>query len=127
MHWTLSACVAAACLAASAETGSGSPLGLWLTKDGAKIRVSPCGRTAPLRNSDFSASVISPIYSALEPSSSGRIFSFEIFAVHLVDFCGDSKRHPGFASNRNRSIDALLGRNTAEKGEIARPAGNGCQ
>lgn len=43
MHWMLSACVGAACLAASAETGSASPIGLWLTKDGAKIRVSPCG------------------------------------------------------------------------------------
>jgi uncharacterized protein (DUF2147 family) len=44
MHWMLSACVAIACLVASGETGSASPIGLWLTKDGAKIRVSPCGR-----------------------------------------------------------------------------------
>jgi uncharacterized protein (DUF2147 family) len=44
MHWMLSAGLAAACLVASSETGSASPLGLWLTRDGAKIRVSPCGR-----------------------------------------------------------------------------------
>jgi uncharacterized protein (DUF2147 family) len=44
MHWILSAGLAAACLAASGGTGSASPVGLWLTKDGAKIRVSPCGR-----------------------------------------------------------------------------------
>ena len=40
----LSACLAAACLAASGETGSASPVGLWLTQDGTKIRVTPCGR-----------------------------------------------------------------------------------
>jgi uncharacterized protein (DUF2147 family) len=43
MHWMLSAGLAAACLAASTETGSASPVGLWLAKDGTKIRVSPCG------------------------------------------------------------------------------------
>jgi uncharacterized protein (DUF2147 family) len=40
----LSAGLAAACLAASGETGSASPVGVWLAKDGTKIRVSPCGR-----------------------------------------------------------------------------------
>jgi uncharacterized protein (DUF2147 family) len=40
----LSAGLAMACLAASGEIGSASPVGLWLAKDGAKIRVSPCGR-----------------------------------------------------------------------------------
>jgi uncharacterized protein (DUF2147 family) len=40
----LSVGLAAACLAASGETGSASPVGLWLAKDGTKIRVSPCGR-----------------------------------------------------------------------------------
>jgi uncharacterized protein (DUF2147 family) len=44
MHWMLSAGLAAACLAVSGETGSASPVGLWLAKDGTKIRVSPCGR-----------------------------------------------------------------------------------
>jgi uncharacterized protein (DUF2147 family) len=44
MHWMLSAGLAAACLVASGETGSASPVGLWLAKDGTKIRVSPCGR-----------------------------------------------------------------------------------
>jgi uncharacterized protein (DUF2147 family) len=44
MHWMLSAGLAVACLAASGETGSASPVGLWLAKDGTKIRVSPCGR-----------------------------------------------------------------------------------
>jgi uncharacterized protein (DUF2147 family) len=44
MHWVLSAALAAACLAATGETGSASPVGLWLTQDGTKIRVSPCGR-----------------------------------------------------------------------------------
>jgi uncharacterized protein (DUF2147 family) len=44
MHWMLSAGLAAACLAASGETGSASPVGLWLATDGTKIRVSPCGR-----------------------------------------------------------------------------------
>jgi uncharacterized protein (DUF2147 family) len=43
MHWMLSAGLAAACLAASGEIGSASPVGLWLAKDGTKIRVSPCG------------------------------------------------------------------------------------
>jgi uncharacterized protein (DUF2147 family) len=36
--------LAAAVLAASGETGLASPIGLWLAKDGAKIRISPCGR-----------------------------------------------------------------------------------
>jgi uncharacterized protein (DUF2147 family) len=40
----LSAGLVAACLAASSDTGSASPVGLWLSKDGARIRVSPCGR-----------------------------------------------------------------------------------
>ena len=44
MHWMLSAGLAVACLAASGETGSASPVGQWLAKDGTKIRVSPCGR-----------------------------------------------------------------------------------
>ena len=44
MYWMLSVGLAAACLAVSGETGSASPVGLWLTKDGAHIRVSPCGR-----------------------------------------------------------------------------------
>jgi uncharacterized protein (DUF2147 family) len=44
MHWMLSAGLAAACLAASGQTGSASPVGLWIAKDGTKIRVSPCGR-----------------------------------------------------------------------------------
>ena len=44
MHWMLSAGLAAACLAASGETAPASPVGLWLTQDGTKIRVSPCGR-----------------------------------------------------------------------------------
>ncbi len=44
MHWMLSAGLAAACLATSGESGSASPVGLWLTQDGTKIRVSPCGR-----------------------------------------------------------------------------------
>ncbi len=38
------AALAAAGLAASGETGFASPIGLWLAKDGAKIRISPCGR-----------------------------------------------------------------------------------
>jgi uncharacterized protein (DUF2147 family) len=44
MHWMLSAGLAAAYLAASGETGSASPVGLWLAQDGTKIRVSRCGR-----------------------------------------------------------------------------------
>jgi len=36
--------LAAAGFAASGETGFTSPIGLWLAKDGAKIRISPCGR-----------------------------------------------------------------------------------
>ena len=36
--------LAAAGFAASGETGFASPIGLWLAKDGAKIRISPCGR-----------------------------------------------------------------------------------
>lgn len=44
MHWMFSAGLAAACLAASGETGSASPVGLWLTQDGTTIRVSTCGR-----------------------------------------------------------------------------------
>jgi uncharacterized protein (DUF2147 family) len=44
MHWVLSAGLAAACLAASFGTASASPVGLWLTQDGTKIRISRCGR-----------------------------------------------------------------------------------
>jgi uncharacterized protein (DUF2147 family) len=45
MHHLLSAAVlAAACLAVCCETGSASPVGLWLAKDGGRIRISPCGR-----------------------------------------------------------------------------------
>jgi uncharacterized protein (DUF2147 family) len=31
-------------LAASAERGFSSPVGLWLAKDGGKLRIAPCGR-----------------------------------------------------------------------------------
>jgi len=41
--WVLAA-LAVAGLAASGEKGFGSPIGLWLAKDGAKIRISQCGR-----------------------------------------------------------------------------------
>jgi uncharacterized protein (DUF2147 family) len=44
MHAMLSTIVVAACFIASCETGLTSPIGLWLAKDGAKIRISPCGR-----------------------------------------------------------------------------------
>ena len=45
MHQLWSAAIlAAACLAAYCDTGSASPVGLWLAKDGGKIRISPCGR-----------------------------------------------------------------------------------
>jgi len=44
MNWLLVAALAAAGLAASGETGSASPVGLWLAKDGAKVRITPCGR-----------------------------------------------------------------------------------
>jgi uncharacterized protein (DUF2147 family) len=44
MHSWLSAILAAACFVASCEIGLTSPVGLWLAKDGAKIRISPCGR-----------------------------------------------------------------------------------
>jgi len=36
--------LAAAAFAATSETGFTSPIGLWLAKDGAKIRISQCGR-----------------------------------------------------------------------------------
>ena len=36
--------LAVAGFAAIGETGFASPIGLWLAKDGAKIRISPCGR-----------------------------------------------------------------------------------
>ena len=32
-------------LIASGETGAASPVGTWLAKDGAKIRISPCGQS----------------------------------------------------------------------------------
>jgi uncharacterized protein (DUF2147 family) len=38
-----SAIVAAACLAAACESGTASPVGLWLANDGAKLRISQCG------------------------------------------------------------------------------------
>ena len=38
------ATLAAAVVVASGGTGFASPIGLWLAKDGAKIRISPCGR-----------------------------------------------------------------------------------
>jgi uncharacterized protein (DUF2147 family) len=45
MHQLLaSVIVAAACFLADCEAGSASPVGLWLAKDGAKIRISPCGQ-----------------------------------------------------------------------------------
>lgn len=45
MHQLLaSAILAAACIAAGCGGGAASPVGLWLAKDGAKIRISPCGR-----------------------------------------------------------------------------------
>jgi uncharacterized protein (DUF2147 family) len=45
MHQMLSAAIlAAACLAAACDTGSASPVGLWIAKDGGKIRISSCGR-----------------------------------------------------------------------------------
>jgi uncharacterized protein (DUF2147 family) len=45
MHQLLSAAIlAAACLVACCDVGSASPVGLWLAKDGGKIRISPCGQ-----------------------------------------------------------------------------------
>jgi uncharacterized protein (DUF2147 family) len=45
MHQLFSAAIlAAACVVACCDTGSASPVGLWLAQDGAKIRISPCGR-----------------------------------------------------------------------------------
>jgi uncharacterized protein (DUF2147 family) len=36
--------LAAACIAAGCDSGSASPVGLWLAKDGGKVRIGPCGR-----------------------------------------------------------------------------------
>jgi uncharacterized protein (DUF2147 family) len=36
--------LAAAGIAAGCTPGSASPVGLWLAKDGGKVRISPCGR-----------------------------------------------------------------------------------
>jgi len=36
--------LSSAVLIASVERGLSSPVGLWLAKDGAKVRISPCGR-----------------------------------------------------------------------------------
>src|ERR1700676_1990474 len=36
--------LSSAVLVASVERGLASPVGLWLAKDGAKVRISPCGR-----------------------------------------------------------------------------------
>src|SRR5262252_2742402 len=36
--------LAASGVVASGEIGFASPIGLWLAKDGAKIRITPCGR-----------------------------------------------------------------------------------
>jgi uncharacterized protein (DUF2147 family) len=45
MHRLLaSTLVAAVCLVADCAVSSASPVGLWLAQDGAKIRISPCGR-----------------------------------------------------------------------------------
>jgi uncharacterized protein (DUF2147 family) len=45
MHRLLtSAVVAAVYLAAGCAVSSASPVGLWLAQDGARIRISPCGR-----------------------------------------------------------------------------------
>jgi uncharacterized protein (DUF2147 family) len=44
MHRLLSAILAATCFTATSETALTSPVGLWLAKDGAKIRISQCGR-----------------------------------------------------------------------------------
>ena len=39
-----SAILAAVCFAASCGGSAASPVGLWLAKDGAQIRIGPCGR-----------------------------------------------------------------------------------
>ena len=44
MRSFLIAALVAAGFVASAATGFASPIGLWLAKDGAKIRITPCGR-----------------------------------------------------------------------------------
>jgi uncharacterized protein (DUF2147 family) len=45
MHKFLaSAIVATACFVAGCGAGSASPVGLWLAKDGGKVRIGPCGR-----------------------------------------------------------------------------------
>jgi uncharacterized protein (DUF2147 family) len=44
MKQLLLVALSSAVLLASGESGFSSPAGLWLAKDGAKIRVSPCGR-----------------------------------------------------------------------------------
>jgi uncharacterized protein (DUF2147 family) len=45
MHQLLaSAILAISFLAAGCGTGAASPVGLWLAKDGATVRISPCGR-----------------------------------------------------------------------------------
>ncbi len=40
----VSALIAAVCFAAGCGAGSAAPVGLWLAKDGGKIRISPCGQ-----------------------------------------------------------------------------------
>jgi len=44
MKKLLLATLCSAVLIASGETGFSSPVGTWLAKDGARIRISPCGR-----------------------------------------------------------------------------------
>ena len=75
---------------------------------------------APLRNSDFSSSVISPMYSTFGAVDHRLDLLVEIFLVGPVDLGGDLQRHAALLGDADGAVDALFRRDAAEEGEIAR-------
>ena len=78
---------------------------------------------APLRNSDFRASSISPMILDERQAHQRADLLVEIVAVDLVDLGGDLDRKPAPLGNPNGAIDRFLRRDAPQKRQITRPYG----
>ncbi len=80
---------------------------------------------APLRNSGFSTSLISPINSTLRPSIIGSIVVVEIGFVDPIDLGGDLQRNAGLAGDTDGAVRPLFRADPAEERQVARSTGRG--
>src|SRR5215472_14590376 len=73
---------------------------------------------APLKNSDLSRSLISPIYSQFFAGQNRLDLLFEVILVGFVHLGGNLERHAAMLGNADGEIDALFRRDAAQKCEI---------